>query len=771
MKKINPLLFVLLCAQLAIGQKKPSEYVNVFTGTSNSRWMLFPGPSQPFGMVKLSPDNQGAVWNGGYEYSVSSISGFSHLHGYSLSGISYMPFVGDLYFGEEYPKLFPGPPDGPFGNMWTAGYRSRYEKESEKGSTGYYSVHLTDTNATVELTATDRCGMIRTTFPKSDQSVLLLDFNPPTEESSEIVAVKFRQVNSTVIEGSITFKNGNTNGTTIHFQSQFSKPIKSIDSWQYEPYTGTQTNYGIDFRKKSKIEKNIKTFSGHGSSGVILNFITDADEQVITSTGLSFVSTENASLNLKTELGALNYDFDKVVTQSKKIWNDLLSKVEVKGKEVDKEKFYTNFYRSFTGKNLMSDVNGEYMDMCENIQTVQAPADAVYSSDALWGTQWNLTPLWTLVAPKYANSFANSLIELQRNGGWIPEAPVGLKYALVMGAQHQNALLISAYQKGISEFDADAVFEMIKHDYMTPGIEHPCGGFAGNIHLKDYMEYGYVPEETGPASHTMEYAFDDWCLSQFAKALNKKKDEKYFLNRSKNYENIFDKEKGYIRRKHKDGTWFKDFDPMRMGTEGGWNGPGYMEGSSWLFTWFVPQDIPNLMKLMGPHEFNSRLEEGFEKGYVDLTNQPNLQAPFLFNYSGKPWLTQKYSRMVANEYYGTSPYTAWLGEEDEGQMGALYCLFSMGLFEMTSGCSVEPYYDLSSPVFDEISINLDNKYYQGGKFVIKTLNNSSANDYIQSASLNGKKIDKPRLYHKDVIKGGELIIELGKNPNMSNWNK
>lgn len=764
MKNIFLSLLIILSTGIVSAQKLPTDYVNVFTGTSNSRWMLFPGPSQPFGMVKLSPDNQGNVWNAGYEYSVNSISGFSHLHGYSLSGVSYMPFVGDLKFGEEYFKLFPGPADGPFGNMWTAGYRSRYEKASEKGSPGYYSVHLTDAKATVELTATDRCGMIRTTFSKSDKNVLLLDFNPPTEESSEIVDVKFTKVSATIIQGSITFKNGNTDETIVHFQSQFSKPFKNIDSWQYQKYTGDQTNYGTDFRKKAKIEKNVSSFNGKGQCGVIMHFETTEAEQVVTSTGLSFVSVENAALNLKTELGALNYDFDKVVAKSKQVWNDLLSHVEVKGKEEDIEKFYTNFYRSFTGKNLMSDVNGEYVDMCEKVQTVQAPADAVYSSDAMWGTQWNLTPLWTLVAPKYANSFANSLIELQRVGGWIPESPVGLEYALVMAAQHQNSLLISAYQKGIAEFDANKVYEMIKHDYTTPGEKHPCGGFAGNIYMKEYMEYGYVPEETGATSHTMEYAFDDWCLSEFATALNKKKDAKYFLNRSKNYENIFDKEIGYIRRKHKDGTWYADSNPLTMGTEGGWNGKGFMEGNAWQYTWFVPQDLPNLVKLLGKDEFNRRLVEGFEKGYVDLTNQPNLQAPFLFNYSGKPWLTQKYSRMVANKYYSTSPYTAWLGEEDEGQMGALYCLYSMGIFEMKSGCSVNPYYDLSSPIFDEIKIHLDKKYYKGGTFTIKTVNNKPENDYIQSISLNGKKFDGFQLLHKDVVKGGELIVELGDKP-------
>ncbi|MEC5165462.1 putative alpha-1,2-mannosidase [Flavobacterium sp. PL11] len=386
----------------------------------------------------------------------------------------------------------------------------------------------------------------------------------------------------------------------------------------------------------------------------------------------------------------------------------------------------------------------------------------------MWGTQWDLTPLWTLVAPKYANSFANSLIEIQRHGGWIPQSPVGLKYALVMAAQHQNALLISAYQKGISQFDPHKVYEMIKHDYTTPGINHPCGGFAGNIYMKEYMDYGYVPDEIGATSHTMEYAFDDWCLSEFATALGKKKDAKYFQKRSKNYENIFDKSTGYIRRKHKDGSWSIENDVFKMGTEGGWNAPGFMEGSAWLYTWFIPQDLPNLIKLVGKEEFNRRLEEGFEKGYVDLTNQPNLQAPFLFNYSGKPWLTQKYSRMVANKYFSTSPYTAWLSEEDEGQMDALYCLLSIGIFEMKSGCSVEPYYDLSSPVFDEVTINLDKNFYPGGKFTISVENNGDDNDYIQSATINGKKVNNYQLLHKDIVKGSQLKIVLGNTPNKTN---
>jgi predicted alpha-1,2-mannosidase len=312
---------------------------------------------------------------------------------------------------------------------------------------------------------------------------------------------------------------------------------------------------------------------------------------------------------------------------------------------------------------------------------------------------------------------------------------------------------------------------MIKHDYTTPGTDYPGGGYAGDRQMKGYMKYGYVPDEDGPASNTMEYAYDDWSLGQFALVLKKKSDAQFFLNRSENYKNIFDKNTGYVRRKHQDGTWVEPFDPLKYGTTGGWNGPGFMEGNAWVYTWFVPQDLPELVKMLGKDTFNQRLEEGFKKGYVDLSNEPNLQAPFLFNYSGKPWLTQKYSRMVANDFYNTSQLTGWVGEEDEGQMSSFYCLISMGLFDMTGGCAAQPYYDLSSPVFDEVTIHMDPKYYSGKTFVIRTINNKPGNDYIQSISLNGKKIYQPRIDHKDVVNGGELIIELGKEPNKDYWKK
>jgi predicted alpha-1,2-mannosidase len=471
------------------------------------------------------------------------------------------------------------------------------------------------------------------------------------------------------------------------------------------------------------------------------------------------VSTDNARLNLTTELGALNYHFDRAAEAAYATWNELLGRVELQGREEDKRKFYTNYYRSLTGKVLMSDTNGQYVDLCEEVQTVMPPAEAVYSSDGLWGSQWTLAPFWTLVAPDYANRFANSLLELQRRGGWIPEAPVGLEYAQVMDAQHQNALLISLYQKGLHQFDPDSVLAMIVHDYSRPPYAHPCGGQAGNHHNAAYLEYGYVTEEAGGASNTMEYAFDDWCLAQFARALGEADTYATFSTRADNWRHHWDPETKYLRRRHADGSWYSPFDPFLDGTEGSWHGPGYMEGNAWVYTWYVPHDLPALVELLGRDTFVHRLEEGFRRGYVDLSNQPNLQAPFLFNYAGRPDLTQRYSRMVADSLFFDSPLRAYVGEEDEGQMGALYCLLSMGLFEMKAGCSVAPYYDLSSPVFDEVRI-----HRPGGDFIITAENNGPENVYIHSAVLDGRPLPEMRVPWSEIAPGGRLVLRMGAKP-------
>jgi predicted alpha-1,2-mannosidase len=740
-------------------QKKPIDYVNVFTGTSNSRWMLFPGPVMPMGMVRLSPDNQLSSWCAGYEYNISAINGFGLIHSYLMNGPSIMPTTGNI-------KTYPGTADGPFGyHMWTAGYKSRIKKMTEKGEVGYYKVNLYDYNIDVELTATTRCGVLQYTYPKSDKSNVIFKFLYPQEEyEAKIPYAYVKKVSNTEIEGSIHYL-VDGNDYTVHFVSRFSKAFYDIGSFQAHPYDGPDKRYGEDWKKTVTFVKNQSVFTGKDDFGLYVTFSTTEGEVIQQQIGISLVSVEQARLNLCTELDSFQWNFSKVVTANKAAWSELLNKVEVfTPNEIDKEKFYTSLYRVYAGRGVWSDVNGKYIDMCEREQQVKAPADAMYGCDAFWGIQWNLTPLWTLLNPSLANSWVNSLLEFaDKGGGWLPKSPSGLEYADIMVAQHQISLIVAAYQKGIRNFDVDKAWKAINFILTTPGIQHECGGYAGNKNFKSYMELGFVPNEEGPVSNTMEYAYDDYCAAQFAKALGKKKEYEYFSKRSLNYKNVFDPSVKFIRQRHADGTWVQEWDSLY--NHGTWFGSGYVEGNAWQYTYFVPHDYPGMIELVGKELFNQRLEEGFSNGNVFIGNQPNMQAPWIFNYSGKPWLTQKYTRKLLDDFFDTSPLNGWQGEEDEGQLSAWFVLSAMGLFQMDGGCSTVSTYDIGSPLFDKVIIHLDSIYYSGKTFTIIARNNSKENVYIQKAFLNGKPFNDLKIKHFDIIKGGILELEMGNTPN------
>ena len=757
MNKIAILLLILISTQKVSAQKQPIDYVNVFTGTSNSRWMLFPGPVMPMGMVRLSPDNQLSSWCAGYEYTINAISGFSFIHNYTMNGPSVMPTTGDI-------KTYPGPADGPFGSMWTAGYKSRIEKKYEQGEVGYYKATLYDYNIDVELAATTRCGVLKYTYPKSDKANVIFKFMYPQEEFlATIPEATTRVVNDKEIEGSIKYL-VDGNDYTVHFVTRFSKAFKSMGGFQAHPYIGTSKRYGEDWVKEVDRKENITSFKGTDDCGVYLTFNTEEREVIQQQTAISLVSVEQARLNLTTELDGFNWDFNSVVAANKKAWKEKLNTVDVStNNEDDKVKFYTSLYRVYAGRGVLSDVNGKYTDMCERVQQVQKPADAMYGCDAFWGIQWNLTPLWTLLNPGMANSWVNSLLEMSDKGGWLPKSPSGLEYADVMVAQREISLIVAAYQKGIRNFDVEKAWNAIKKIQTTPGKKHECGGYVGNKNLKSYMELGYVSNEDGPVSNTMEYGYDDYCAAQFAKALGKKADYKYFTERSSNYKNVFDPSTKFIRQRHADGKWVQDWDSVK--NHGTWFGAGYVEGTAWQFTYFVPQDYPGMIKLVGKDLFNNRLEEGFHNGNVSIGNQPNMQAPWIFNYSGKPWLTQKYTRSLLESFFDSSPLNGWNGEEDEGQMSAWFVMSAMGLFQMDGGCGVNSFYDIGSPLFDKVVINLDKEYYSGKTFTIKANNNSKSNIYIQSASFNGKPFNSLKISHADLIKGGVLELEMGPTPN------
>ena len=738
--------------------RQPVDDVNPFIGTTGPglRWMLFPGAAMPFGMVKLSPDNK--EWSGragsgraGYDYKIPTILGFSHVHSWTMSGLLMMPATGPL-------KLVQGPESGS-----PESFRSRFRHETESASPGYYAVKLDDYGVRCELTATTRAGFQRYTFPKSDQARILLVLNVPGEYGNVVKNAVIRRVSGTEIEG----ESEQTNDAIytfqkykLHFVVRFSKPFDSMGGW-----VGTS------------ITPDAKEITGNGDVGAFVNYQTTEGEVIQVKTGISFVSIKQARMNLDTEMNHFGWNFDAVRKNAGGIWNDLLKKIEVEGgSERDRTKFYTNLYRSYVTRAIFSDVNGEYVDPNGDIRQLKNPESPMLGCDAFWNTFWDLNQLWGLVNPEILNQWARSQLQLNDDGGWLSKGPGGLRYSGVMVGEHDIALLVGAWQKGIRNFDGEKAFAAIKHVQTTPGKQYYSDihsgrwidGWVGMEQLPSYRDLGYVPVEEVNAwtSLTLEYAYDDWCAAQMAKALGKMEDYQYFSKRAQNYRNIWDASVGYFRARHRDGTWVEDFSPSQT--------KGLLEGTAWQYSFYVPHDMKGLIELMGKDELVRRLNKGFEdsrpsfaRGFVDMGNEQNMQAPWIFNYAGAPWLTQKWTREVMEHSYFAKP-AGYTGDEDEGQMGSFFVLMAMGLFEMDGGCSTRPIYEIGSPLFNRIVVHLDRRYYPGRQFAIEAKNNSPENVYIQSATLNGKPLDKPWIYHSDVVKGATLILTMGPEPN-TNW--
>jgi len=761
-KKTLTLLGMMASLAAIHAQKQPVDYVDPMMGSHDSRWILFPGPTLPFGMVKLSPDNQELGWKAGYEYEVDNLAGFSHIHSWTMAGLLTIPTTGSL-------KTQPGTERHP-----EQGYRSRFRHETEQAAPGYYAVTLDDYGVRAELTTTMRTGFQRYTFPRSDTARILVDLLTPSEYGYEIFYTLVNRVSDREIEGisyQQSLRKANYNEYILHFVMRFSKPFQSFNGWVKEDVLRDVESVSSGF--------------GHKDVGAFVEFSTGEGEQVMVQTGISLVSIDQARLNLDTELDPYGWDFDAVRRDASATWNRLLSRIRVEGgTEMNRKKFYTNLYRSYCGRTTWNDVNGKYIDMYEKQQQLPEGTKAIYGSDGFWITIWNLNQLWPLITPDVASAWVKSFLEIYDRGGWLPKGPTGIEYSGIMVASHQDAFIVGAYQKGIRDFDAQKAYGAMKKMQMEQGGPHPAGGEVGNRNLDAYMKLGYVPDETGPVSNTLEYAYDDWTVGQMAMALGDTSDYMYFTRRAFNYKNVFDPEVGYMRRKHEDGSWVEGFSPFGQVA---WLGPGYVEGNAWQYTYFVPHDLAGLIRLMGKDEFNNRLEAGFETSLpyrfnseklgsnslegmgvlpVNHGNQPNMEAAWLFNYSGKPWLTQKWAREIMDLYYGSGPLDAWLGDEDQGQMGAWFVMSAMGLFEMDGGASLKPVYEIGSPIFEKITISLDTAYYPGMEFVIEAKNTSSENPYIQSAKLNGNRLEKPWFYHKDLVKGGRLELVMGPRPNM-----
>jgi predicted alpha-1,2-mannosidase len=759
-KIITALLLLFSLHDYVAAQQKPVDLVYPQLDAAHSRWFYFSSACRPFGMVSLFPDTKtGDEWGSGYRYTVDTVRCFSHIHEWQLSGVAVMPVVFDA---ADMNGIF-------------SDHASHFSHEQEEITPGYHSVILDRYNIKAELTASQRVGFHRYEFPISSRAGVVMDLGGHLGPS-DILEGGFEKISDYEVRGFMV--NGPTvrrvKKCPVYFSMKFDRPIKNI-------YLAHQDS----------ITMNVARWTGkHGKILIDLG----AGGTVMMKAGVSFVSEQGAAANSLAEIP--RWDFDKVADEARDTWNTMLGRIAIKGGTLQQQRrFYTDLWHAIQGRRVISDADGHYADHTGAEKVIRRlPLDQqgrakfnMYNSDAFWGAQWTLNTLWQLVYPEIAEEFCNSFVEYYKNGGFIPRGPSGGSDTFVMTGASSTPFFVSAWQKGIRNFDIDLAYEGLRKNHMSGGLM----GKAGYEHftakgggIEFYMEHGYVPYPLSATQYgfhqdgagmTMEYAYQDWTLAQLAKALNKKEDHRYFLKRSENYKNLFNQKSRYIQPKDSLGHWTEPFDPLLYDH-------GYIEGNAAHFSWFVPHDLPGLFTLLGGKDSAvARLNWQFEQAsahrfcnehpekdpkfvndkrtWINYSNQPNSHAAFIFNHAGAPWLTQYWSREIVNKAFSElSPMGGYNGDEDQGLMGSLSVLMKIGIFQMTGGCEEDPAYEIGSPLFDEVVIQLHPAYYKGKSFTIRTIHNSNSNRYIQSMKLNGKQRKTLKLRHSEIVKGADLEL-------------
>lgn len=732
------------------------DFVNPMVGT-DYHGHTFPGAALPGGLVQLSPDTgtEGWDWCSGYHYSDSSLLGFSHLHRSGMGAgdwgdVLLIPTTGEL-------KVTPGSKENP-----DEGYRSRFSHEEETASPGYYSVNLKDYGVKAELTVSERAGFHRYTFPKTDAAHIILDAGHGIRENNRMGS-EVEIVSDTEIVGHRK-SHGFVKNKNVYFCAKFSKPFKSSGTWT------------DDVPKE-----NLKEASGK-YIGAFVNYETSENETIEVKVGISYTNIEQARLNLDTEMPGWN--FDEIKEKAEESWNNALRKIEIEvpeanGEAYNHEKkvtFYSALYHALLFPATFSDVDGKYVGLDGQIHTA---TDFTYLSDfSLWDTFRAEMPLLTLIEPRRNVDAIRTMLAQYEQGGWLPTPQqFGNSYTNDMIGDHPVAVIVDAYHKGISDFDVEKAYEAVKKNAMeTPPADHPSRGRVG---LDDYLKYGYIPYDKlrESVSRTLEYAYNDWCVAQLAKALGKNADYELFMKRAVNYKNVIDETIGLARPKDSNGKWLTPFNPTFVGQG---DERHYTEANAWQYTWFVPHDVQGLIDLVGGRQnFLNKLDTLFtmssevQETASDITgligqyahgNEPSHHVLYLYNYAGAPWKTQELARKVMDELYhdGTD---GLCGNEDMGQMSAWYVLSSIGFYPVCPGQNV---YVIGSPQFSKVTLHLDRSYYNADHFVVEALNNSKENKYIQSAVLNGNSLDKPWFDHEQIKNGSTLVFQMGPEPN-KNW--
>ncbi|GAA0558930.1 hypothetical protein GCM10009415_46130 [Chitinophaga japonensis] len=719
-------------------------------------------------MAKPAPSTNGHEGNPngweavGYDYRHTSIEGFPNFHEFQVGGVSLMPTTGTLITtpGERKDSL--------------SGYRSAFDHQHEKATAGYYAVLLKRYGIRAELTATERVAFQRYTFPAGNNSHILFDIGNKQGESGEVKDARVYMSADGRIEGYVI---------TLPAYVQKYQPGAEVAMFFSAVVDKQPLGYGT-FRGDSQTAGS-REISGKGA-GLYLTFATREQETVTVKIGLSYTSIENARLNLQREAATMTFDAARERTHGK--WNEYLGRITVKGGlRADRIKFYTGLYHALLGRGLASDVNGAYPKNTGGVGNIPLdkqgrPLHNHYNTDAVWGAYWNLTPLWALAYPEYYSDFISSQLLVYDDAGWLGDGIACSRYVSGVGTNFVGLVIAGAYNYGIRDFDTRKGYAAALKNEI--GYQHRPEG-AGKDDVERFRKYGYVNHIDPPpgqwcfsSSHTLEYSFSAFAVAQWAKALGRKDDYRTLLRLSKGWELLFDTATRYMRPRYADGSFVSNFKPAEP-----WR--GFQEGNAGQYSFYVPHDPQGLIRKMGKEEFNKRLDSiftaaqktvfgggttidafsGLEAPY-NQGNQPCLQMPWLFNYSGKPWLTQKWVRAICNEFYGTEGIHGYgYGQdEDQGQLGAWYVLGAIGLFDVQGGAAARPSMQIASSLFDRVTIRLNKKYYKGNQLEIVTHNNSAANIYLHHPTFNGKPLRDNSILFEQLTKGGTLEYTLSGTP-------
>ncbi len=751
-------MFFLSCKQEAkivdpiktIKNQRAVDKVYPQLDTENSRWFLFASASRPFGMVNLSPDTQlEGTWGSGYRYEIDTVKGFSHIHAWQLSGLSVMPVT---ITEENKEDLFKD-------------FYSKFSHEKEVVTPGYHSLELDRYKIKTELSSTTRVGMHKYTYPKNTKRGILFNLNATLGPCKTFLG-NLKQTGEKELSGSFIIKETR--------RKPKSNPV----------FFNIKLNASILSLKKDK------------ETGNYLLVLKNEENPVLMKAAISYTSIENAKNNSNKELP--HWNFNAVVEESKLSWNNLLERIKIEGgTEKEQRRFYTDLWHSLHGRKIISDVNGAYPDNTGDkfrigqlpLKEDGTPEFNHYNSDSFWGAQWTINTLWGLVYPEIKKEFVSSLLQYKKDGGLVPRGPSGGNYTYVMTGASSTPFIVSAIQQGIITKNLDSIYTALKKNHMPGGIMEKSG-YEHNTNLGGgfsyYLNKGYVPypipegvfggHQDG-ASLTMEYAYQDYVLAQLAKKLNYKQDYSYFLKRSKNYKNVYDATSGWMRPKNVNGVWKQNFDPYQY--ENGFN-----ESNGAQSTWFVPHDISGLAELMGGKDkavikLNKQFKEAEKLNFtagnshdremhpeysrvpINYGNQPAMQTANIFNGLGRPDLSQYWSRKVVSSVFSKlSPSSGYSGDEDQGLMSSLSVLMKIGIFQMNGGVDENPYYEIGSPIFNKVTIQLNPDFYSGEQFVITTINNSTENVYVDSVMLNNSTLNNFSIRHQDIVNGGTLQLTM-----------